>query len=234
MAAVVIQRLDEVGSTMDAARHLAESGAPHGSAVQARVQTGGRGRSGRPWISPPGNLHATVVLRPGIPLRRVAELGFVCAVAVADAVDRLAGAGTALKWPNDVLRQGAKLAGLLLERLEDGTVLFGLGMNVAHRPRGMPYPVTSLHALGCSAGTDAVLDAVLAELAATWAEWQDTGFAPVLARWRQRGPAPGAPLQVRQGDALVSGVFAGLSPEGALLLDTAAGRRTLLAGDVLL
>ena len=218
---------------MDEARSLAVAGAPHGTAVLARLQTGGRGRSGRHWISPPGNLHATVVLRPGGAAGRAPELGFVVALAVAEAVDGLAGLGTRLKWPNDVLRGDAKLAGILLDRLEDGAVLAGIGVNVAHSPDGMPYPVTDLRTLGCSADPDTLFDQLLRRLDAGWAAWQAEGLAPVLARWRVRGPALGAALRVRIGPDLVAGRFAGLGLDGTLLLDTPAGRRSVVAGDVL-
>lgn len=229
-----VHRFDEVGSTMDEARSLAEAGAPHGSIVTARVQTGGRGRSGRHWVSPAGNLYATVVLRPGGGPMQAPQLGFVVALAVAEAVDDLAGPGTALKWPNDVLRSGAKLAGILLERLGSGAVLAGIGVNAAHRPDGMPYPVTSLRSLGCLADADALLDALLPRLDAGWAAWQADGFAAVLSRWRSRGPALGAALRVRLDTGVVEGSFAGLGADGTLLLDTATGRRSLVAGDVLL
>ncbi len=226
-------RLGAVGSTMDEARLLAESGAAHGTVVSADTQHAGRGRSGRAWASPPGNLHATVVLRPEGSPQLAPQLGFVAALAVAEAVDRLAGPGTALKWPNDVLRAGAKLAGILLERLEDGAVLAGIGANVRHTPPNMPYPVTSLSAVGCPAGSDELLMAVMEQLEQGWAAWQAAGFGPVLARWRARGPAPGAPLRVRLGTASLNGQFAGLRDDGALLLDANGERQALLAGDVL-
>ena len=231
---LVIHRLAEVSSTMDAARDLAVAGAAHGTVVTARVQTGGRGRSGRAWSSPAGNMYATIVLRPDGDVRAAPQLGFVAAVAVAEAVDRVAGPLTTLKWPNDALRDGAKLAGILLERLEDGAVLAGIGINVEHRPAGTPYPVTSLRAIGCSASPDAMLEALLERLAAGWAAWQAEGFARVLTRWRARGPALGAVLRVRLEPGVVTGAFAGLGPDGTLLLDTEAGRRSLVAGDVLL
>ena len=228
-----LHRLDTVVSTMDEARLLAFGGAPHGSAVVARVQLGGRGRMGRVWVSPPGNLYLTAVLRPGGSPRLAPELGFVAAVAVAEAVDRLLGPGTELKWPNDVLRGGAKLAGILLERLEDGTVLAGIGANVRHAPPDMPYPVTSLAALGCTAEPDDLLDAVLERLEAGWSDWRRAGFGCVLRRWAARGPAPGAALAIRLGETQMEGRFAGLAEDGALLLDTPGGRRSFVAGDVL-
>ncbi len=227
-----MHRLGAVGSTMEEARTLAYDKASHGTVVVATEQGAGRGRSGRAWASPPGNLYMTVVLRPGGPAQRAPQLGFLVAVAVAAAADRLAGPGTALKWPNDVMRDGAKLAGILLERLENGAVLAGIGLNVCHAPPGMPYPVTSLHALGCPAEVESVLAAVLGALQAEWAEWCRHGFAPVLDRWAQRGPAYGTALTVRAGQRTQSGRFAGLRADGALLLDTVSGRCVMVAGDV--
>ena len=230
----VVHWFDTVESTMDEARTLALAGVVQGTAAIARVQRAGRGRNGRTWVSPPGNLHATVVLRPGGEARRAPELGFVTALAVAEAVDAVAGCRTTLKWPNDVLCGGAKLAGILMERLEDGAVLAGIGINLAHCPPGLPYPVTSLSLLGCAAGPDAVLSAVLERLAAGCAAWQADGFAAVLARWAARGPARGDALQVRLGERQLVGSFAGLAPDGALLLDTRAGQQRVVAGEVLM
>lgn len=217
---------------MDMARRFAAEGASHGVAVVAERQSAGRGREGRVWQSPPGNLHMTVVLRPDGAVGDAPQLGFVVALAVAGAVDALAGPGTALKWPNDVMRQGAKLAGLLLERQDDGAVLAGIGMNVRQAPDHMPYPVTSLQALGCMADAPAACAAVLGQLRAEWALWRSAGFGGVLDRWMQRGPALGTPLSVRFGPNAVAGRFAGLRTDGALLLDTADGRRAMVAGDV--
>ena len=229
-----IEWLDEVASTMDEARLRAERGAAHLTAVAAKAQHSGRGRHGRVWQSPPGNLYVTAVLRPAIPARRVAELGFVAALAVAEAVDGLAGPGTTLKWPNDVLRHGAKLCGVLLERLHDGAVLLGIGLNIRHAPEDAPYPATSLAAEGLHVEAAVMLRTILARFDAGWAAWDGAGFAPVLARWSRRGPALGAPMQVRLPCELVTGRYAGLGNDGSLLLETGGGRRTLTAGDVLL
>ncbi len=219
---------------MDEARLRAGLGADHGTVVAARLQHAGRGRNARPWSSPAGNLHATLLLRPGVAPRRAPELGFTVAVAVAAAVDAVAGPGTALKWPNDVLRCGAKLAGILLERLDDGAVLAGIGLNVRHAPPDMPYPVTSLAAEGLDLTPETVLDAILLEFDSVWTLWREHGLAAILARWRERGPALATPLRVRLPSATVSGGFAGLAPDGSLLLDTPTGQRTLVAGEVLL
>ncbi len=228
----VVHRYTTVASTMDEARALAAAGAPHGTVVVAREQTGGRGRNGRTWISPPGNLHATFLLRPDGPPQHAPQLAFVMAVAVASAIDRLAGPGTGLKWPNDVMRGAAKLAGILLERLDNGAVLAGVGVNVRHVPSGMPYPVTSLAALGCGREADDVLTVVVAALKEAWSGWGCHGLPWVLARWSTRGPMLGDELLVRAGAEVTVGRYGGLRADGALLLDTAAGRRVVVAGDV--
>ncbi len=230
---MIVEWLEEVSSTMDVARLRAERGAADGSVLAATCQTAGRGRSGRLWHSPAGNLYATIILRPTIPPSRAAELGFVTAMAIAEAVDAMAGPPTTLKWPNDVMRGGAKLCGILLERLGDGAILVGIGLNVRHVPPDLSYPVTSLAAAGADVTPRDALAAILPRLDAGLAAWQAAGFAPVLASWRQRGPPAGAPLQVRLADRTITGGFAGLGPDGCLLLDTPSGRQRLLAGDVL-
>ena len=144
----------------------------------------------------------------------------------------MAGPGTGLKWPNDVMRGGAKLAGILLERLDDGVVLAGIGINIAAVPSGLPYPVTSLAALGCQLEPAEALAAVINAAREEWAGWIQHGFAQVLARWAARGPGVGTELSVRVGDRIITGRFGGLRADGALLLDTAAGRSALVAGDV--
>ena len=229
-----IRRFGEIGSTMDAARSLAEQGAPHGTVVLAESQRTGRGRSGRSWISPPGNLHTTLILRPECDARRSPEIGFVIAVALAQAVDELAGPGTALKWPNDVLRGGAKLAGILLERLDDGAILAGVGANLRSAPADMPYPVTSLSEQGCDAGPESLLDALLRRAEVGWSAWRKLGFAHVLADWARFGPPVGSELKVRLNERVSAGRFAGLSDDGSLLLDGPEGRQRFVAGEVLL
>ena len=219
---------------MDEARVRAAGGAAHGTVVAAVTQRSGRGRNGRVWQSPPGNLYTTIVLRPVIPARRSAELGFVASLAVAEAVDRVAGPPTMLKWPNDILRHGAKLGGVLLERLDDGAILTGIGLNIRHAPVGAPYPVTSLAGEGLQLDAHFMLGEILARFEAGWTAWDQAGLAPVLARWLQRGPALGAPMQVRLPSEVVTGHYAGLGHDGSLLVESSAGRRTLIAGDVLL
>src|SRR5882757_1244547 len=140
---------DKIGSTNDEARRMAAEGAPHGTVVHADEQTSGRGRLAHTWFSPPGNLYVSVLLRTGQPVTRTAELSFLAALAVADTVEALLPRQTRamLKWPNDVLVNGAKIAGILLENLDNATIL-GIGLNVLEAPSNAAYKTTTIVANG--------------------------------------------------------------------------------------
>ena len=225
--------LPSVGSTNDEAARLAEAGAPEGTVVWAREQSGGRGRRGRSWASPLGNLYSSTVLRPDCPAMRAAELGFVAALAVADMVP--AGREVRVKWPNDVLVDGGKVAGILPESsiAADGRaehVILGIGINVGFAPNlaEMRYPGA------CLGGTvEAALEALTAALARRLARWRREGFMAVRAEWLAKAGPLGLEVDVKLGDELVRGRFAGMDGEGALLLDTAAGPRRIVAGELL-
>jgi BirA family transcriptional regulator, biotin operon repressor / biotin---[acetyl-CoA-carboxylase] ligase len=223
----------EVASTMDEARVRAGDGAPDGTVVVARRQTGGRGRQGRDWFSPEGNLHASVLLRPGVAPTRLTELGFAAALAVADATDAvLPGGRSRLKWPNDVLVDGAKVAGVLVEIIEDAAAIVGIGMNIATAPKGTLYPVMCLRDAGSAVMPDVVLTELLAALEQHLARWRDEGFAPLRAAWLARGPRVGEVVRVRVGGRVQTGRFAGLDADGALLLDEDGVPCRLMVGEV--
>ena len=225
--------LDSVGSTNDEAAALSDAGATEGTVVWARRQTGGRGRRGRSWASPPGNLYTSTILRPRCPAARAAELGFACALAVADIVapDR----AVRVKWPNDVLVDGGKVAGILLESAIAGGgavehVIAGVGINIGFAPQlpEMRYPGARL------GGTvEAALSAYTAALAARVGQWRRDGFAAVRAAWLAKAGPLGETVDVRLGEELVSGRFGGVDGEGALLLDTPAGPRRIVSGELL-
>lgn len=197
-------------------------------------QTQGRGRHGRGWASPEGNLHASILLRPGLAHARLSELGFIAALAVADAVDAVLHGGRArLKWPNDVLVDGAKIAGILVEIVEDAVAVIGIGVNVAQAPAAMAYPVTCLREAGApAAGSAPVLTCLLAALERHLAQWRAHGFAVARAAWLARGPAMGERVGVRIGSRIEAGRFAGLDVDGALLLDGDGALRRVVAGEV--
>ena len=229
----VIQHHERLGSTMDEARRLAGQGAPHGTAVHADEQTAGRGRLARDWYSPPGNLYMSVLLRLNTPPGRLAELSFVTAVAVADTVDALLPKAkrATLKWPNDVLVEGAKISGILLEQYGDATIV-GVGLNVLFAPHNVAYKTTTLASSGGIASVDGARDILLERLAQRLTVWQTDGFAPIRDAWMARGHPIGTPLRAGVGNHPIDGLFAGLDDDGALLLDTDEGRKRVIAGDV--
>lgn len=225
--------LESVGSTNDTAAQLAESGAPEGTVVWARQQTGGRGRRGRVWASPVGNLYSSTILRPDCAAGRAAELGFVAALAVTDLV--AAGRDVRVKWPNDVIVDGGKVAGILPEssigqggRAEH--VVMGIGVNIGFAPSlpDMRYPGA------CLGGTvETALERLTAALALRVDEWRRDGFDAVRAQWLAKAGPLGLEVDVKLGEELVRGRFSGMDREGALLLETAAGPRRIVAGELL-
>lgn len=233
--------LPRVASTNDEARKLAQDGAVEGTMVWGLEQTAGRGRRGRGWHSPPGNLYVSIVLRPGKPAPQAALIGFVAAVALADALRDLGLADNRLrlKWPNDVLVDRAKVAGILIEtsaavgRMPDWLVL-GMGVNLAHAPADTPYPAMTLRRAGLATLTvEALLEALAGRLAEWYGRWQSAGFEPVRAAWLKRAVGLGEPIEVRLERQTLQGRFLALEEDGALTLELAEGeRRRVTVGDV--
>lgn len=233
-------RLGETASTNDDARRLAAEGAAEGTLVWAERQTSGRGRRGRRWESPAGNLYMSLLLRPKLPLAKAGQVGFLAALAIAETcAELLPQRAIACKWPNDVLIEGRKIAGLLLETeaQPDGTadwLVLGLGVNVASHPEGMEFPATSLKAQGADIDAAAVLAGVTNRFALWYRRWLADGFAPVREAWLARAAGIGGPVRVRFETRTEEGVFAGLDGEGALLLHKAgeSAPMRVTAGDL--
>ncbi len=210
---------------------LARDGVPEATWLRAETQTSGRGRSGRHWVSQPGNLYASTLvrIRPDDPA--APGLALVAGVALEEVASAYAKSRTLmLKWPNDLLCDWAKLAGILLERERDAVVA-GFGVNLAHHPEDIDRPATSL------GGVDpAVFVDDLAEAFARWLRrWRSEGLAPVVARWLERAHPLGTALMARVGDAGFEGLFDGLDDTGSLRLRLADGTsRVIQAGDVFL
>ncbi len=233
MMAFDVRLYERIGSTNDEARRLALEGAAAGTVVCADEQTAGRGRQSRSWYSPPGNLYLSVLLRPEVGASRMTELAFVAALAVADTADTLlpSAVRTSLKWPNDVLVNGAKIAGILLEQIGDALVI-GIGLNILHAPERASYKVTTLASCGGLATVDGARTILLDRLAKQLAVWEEDGFAAVRAAWLVRAHPVGASLRVTLGGKALVGDFVGLDEAGALLLDTPDGRHRIVAGEV--
>jgi BirA family transcriptional regulator, biotin operon repressor / biotin---[acetyl-CoA-carboxylase] ligase len=235
--------LERVGSTNDEAKTLARSGAADGVLVWAKQQTAGRGRRGRPWVSPPGNLYVSLIVRPnGCTPAQAAQLGFVAALGLGDAILELAGPALRLplryKWPNDLLVGGRKVAGILLESETSGGdgvdfVVIGVGVNLASAPQETEFPATSLAEQGAGEIAPAMLLHAFVEHFDAWAaRWRGGGFAPLRAAWLRRASGIGEEVRVRLDRATLFGRFLDLDADGALLLDAADGRRRIAAGEV--
>lgn len=237
----ILHRFDRVGSTNDEASRLAGEGAPTGTVVVAREQSRGRGRLGRRWYSPPGNLYASILIRPECPLVVASGLSLLAGVALGEALADLGpkDLDLGLKWPNDVLIGGAKTAGILLESAagEAGRTAFvviGAGVNIREAPTDAPYPVTSLEAAGFGKIEPLDLLEMYTVKLANWLDrWQRDGFADVRDAWRARGHGIGGLVRLRLDREEIVGRFVDLTEGGALVIEQADGRRReIAAGDM--
>ena len=230
----------EIDSTNEEARRLAESGIEAPLWIFADRQSKGRGRRGREWQSPAGNLHATLLLRPDRETAQCAQLSFAAALA---ACELIAGAAphsdVKVKWPNDVLADERKIAGILLESASSSSgrpdwLAIGFGVNLKWHPIGVDHPATSLVQLGAIAPEPRE---ALVRLAGHWTKWYnlwlERGFAPIRDAWLARAARLGARIRAQLAGAELTGVFEGIDETGALLLRESANRlRTIAAGEV--
>lgn len=236
-----IEQVEETDSTNEACRLRALAGEPAGLVIRADRQSAGRGRRGRSWSSPSGNLYASLLLRPQRPISEAAALGFVAVIAVGDAVESLLppSAEVRHKWPNDLLVNGRKVSGVLLETQAgpDGRpdfLVLGIGVNLADHPAGTSYPATDLRAEGAGLiAPQALLERLLAAFSPLYDVWEAEGFGALLPAWRRRAAGLGERIEVRLEREAVSGIFRDLAPDGTLLLALADGsERRISAGDV--
>jgi BirA family biotin operon repressor/biotin-[acetyl-CoA-carboxylase] ligase len=229
---------DSVGSTNAEALTLARAGERGPFWVTARSQSAGRGRRGRDWTSPPGNLYATLLLSEPSPPAVAAQLSFVAGLAVHDAIVACAppAAAVTLKWPNDALIGGAKVAGILIEAESEPvySAAIGIGLNCISHPEGTAYPATDLAAQGATGDVASVLGCLTAAMTERLAQWtRGAGFARIRADWLAQASGLDQPIVVRLPERELSGIFTGLDAEGRLLLRTAPGAiEAITAGDV--
>jgi BirA family biotin operon repressor/biotin-[acetyl-CoA-carboxylase] ligase len=238
----VLHAFDRIESTNDEARRLAEQGVAAGVVVVAAEQLKGRGRHGRVWHSPPGNLYASLLLRPDCSIADAAQLSLVASLALAEALVGLAppGADVRVKWPNDVLVRGAKAAGLLLESAAGAGeraawVVVGSGVNLASAPTDTPYPATALSDEGFAplAPLD-LLARYLGALDGWLARWRAGGFAAVRPAWLARGCGVGDQVRLRLAGEELSGRFLDVTEQGALLVGQDGDRRRqITAGELI-
>ena len=235
--------LDEIDSTIDEAARLAP-GLDAPEWILARFQTGGRGRRGRPWVSPRGNFHATLVMHPAGGPALAALRSFTAALALREALVALTGLPNAftLKWPNDPLLNGGKVSGILLESLGRGAgvdhLAVGIGVNLIAAPDPANLdpdalrPVSVLGETGQRLAPETLLD----HLAPAFAAWEQVlqaqGFAPIRDEWLSHAARLGEPIRARLADKTYHGIFETLDTTGALVLNTTDGRLTLPAADI--
>ncbi|NSX56616.1 biotin--[acetyl-CoA-carboxylase] ligase [Sulfitobacter sp. 1151] len=206
-------------------------------------QTAGRGRRGRAWTDPQGNFAATLILQPDEPPAQVALRSFVAALALFDAFVTVTGQanGLSLKWPNDVLLNGGKVAGILLESLGNTTVQYlaiGIGVNLAQSPPatdledGALQPVSLMSSSGILVTPEEFLTALATAYAVYEQQFTTYGFAPIREKWLARAAKLGQVIRARTGTSDMTGTFETVDEGGNLVLSTAKGRVAIPAADV--
>jgi len=248
-----VRFFERVGSTNNVARQMAEAGAAEGLVVVADEQTAGKGRLNRSWWAPPGSsLLMSLLLRPSLPLLRAGQLAMCLGLGAVEGIEEVTGLRPALKWPNDLVVNGRKLGGMLVELAADGDALsyavLGLGLNVTWQAGRRSSFVVPADIAATATDLAAVLGRqvnrlpLLAGILACTEKWYERTLAeqpspsaggPVVQAWAARLDTLGHAVSVRLGDGEVRGDAVGVSPEGALLVRDEAGRvHTLWAGDV--
>ena len=229
---------DEIDSTSEEAKRRARRGETSAVWIAARQQTAGKGRLGRTWVSPTGNLFSTFLFPEPGGLAHAARIPFAAALAVHDTCTHLVpGIGALLKWPNDVRVEGRKISGILTETGETNGVVWvalGIGMNVQHAPERVDQPATSLAQEGAPQALTP--DLVLQELRAaisTRIEQARNDFSALLGDWLNAAEGRGQIVRAGPSDRRIEGIFEGLSDDGALILRLPDGQQHIIrAGDV--
>jgi BirA family biotin operon repressor/biotin-[acetyl-CoA-carboxylase] ligase len=239
--------LEATDSTNDDALQAARSGGTGQLWIAAAEQRAGRGRHGRQWTSPPGNLYASLLLIDPCEAHIAPQLSFVAGLALHEAVEAVTGVGAprlSLKWPNDLLCDGAKVSGLLLEghRLApDGplAIIIGFGVNVAFAPTGTPYPALSLQGIKPGLTREAVFRSLSAAFARTFAAWRMSSrmnasdpFGSIRRLWLERAAGIGQEVTLRLPSGEKRGIFEGLDRFGRLQLKSSTGVELIDAGDL--
>jgi BirA family biotin operon repressor/biotin-[acetyl-CoA-carboxylase] ligase len=230
-----VQVLGTTPSTQDLVKNLADTGEPEGLAIQSLQQTGGRGRHGNTWTSPMGNLYMSVLLRPKASAMQAGQMAFVVALALSEAIDEIIKQGPVktLKWPNDILIDGRKVSGILLESKLKGAQLdylvVGTGVNIFTAPEG---------AIGLdevkenNVFVNKFRDLYLEKLLAHYNLWQDKGFAPVREAWLKQAHGLGQEMTIRLPETIYKGVFKGVDENGSLQAEINGQIKIFTAGEV--
>lgn len=235
-----LEHVTEIGSTSAVLLEQARAGATGPLWLLADIQVAGRGRNARNWISPAGNLYVSLLLGDPSPAANIPELSFVLALALRDAVLAAGGLHDApdlrLKWPNDLLFEGKKTAGLLLEGGQAGGTPFvvaGFGVNIVSHPKGTTHPATHLAVTGLTIDRDGLLAALSDAVLRRLTMWnRGMGFAGIRRDWLDRAYGLGEPIRVATLSDSFDGIFSGIDAGGRLVAETVTGPRTISAGEV--
>jgi BirA family transcriptional regulator, biotin operon repressor / biotin---[acetyl-CoA-carboxylase] ligase len=239
-----VLHVSETGSTNADAMRVALAGEPLPLWVMADTQTGGKGRSGRKWVSQPGNLHASLVFRCSAPIERAGQLSLLAGISVIDAVritmELAPNAELRLKWPNDILMRFAKTGGILVEStsLREGSgflAVLGFGLNLVAFPEGIGREVTALGRFGTPPEPTALLGALSKRIFFWLDRWNDgLGFSEIRDAWMERAGPIGEPISINTTTGSVAARFRGLGENGALLAEVGCSIREFNFGDVAL
>ncbi len=235
-----------IDSTNEEARRLAVAGDPGKCIVWAAEQTAGRGRRGRQWVSKRGNLFASILIRPQASLADASQLSFAAALAVKHTLEVLSDQAVefALKWPNDVLVDGAKISGILLEGsakpatqggpAQTDYLIIGIGINLQHHPEDTPYPATDMiTAAGISLRPEDVATKLTESFDEIYQSWVTNGFDTLRQQWLKAAYRLGQAIEVQQNDNRIKGIMRDLDATGALRIEVEDGKEvTIHAGDV--
>ena len=232
-----VHRFETVGSTNDVAYDLFERGEPPPFWVVADRQLGGRGRRGRSWVSEPGNLYVTLLIAKPRRTDRLPTLSLAAAVGVRSAIDRLGrfGPRLALKWPNDLLLDSRKVAGILLEARGKDAIMVGCGVNCAQHPSATSYGATDLNAAGLVTSPTALFVTLKEEVRSALHEWNEgEGFEQTRSAWLANATGLGSPASVTVGTETIRGVARTIDHEGRLIMDVDGEEIAVSAGDLVL
>lgn len=230
------EQYQRVVSTQNYVFDAIDEGEAEGFVVQALQQHGGKGRHGNQWSSPIGNLYMSVLLRPKCGLEACGQLAFVVAVALSDALDSYIDPkkhDKALKWPNDVLVDGLKISGILLEsNIKDNAlnaIVLGMGVNIFNAPE---FGVALNNIAREPVYVNKVRDAILDKLSYYYESWQEKGFAPIREAWLKQAYGIGTPMTARLPNESFKGIFKGITEDGSLILDQDGEDKIIHAAEV--
>jgi BirA family transcriptional regulator, biotin operon repressor / biotin---[acetyl-CoA-carboxylase] ligase len=231
-----VRHYTTIDSTNLEARRLFDKGERGKFFIVADEQSAGRGRLERSWVSARGNLYSTLVLPVDVPVQNLPQISFVAAVAVFAAVHEFSTTPPKLKWPNDVLVRGAKIAGILCETISTSplTLAIGCGINVSHSPIGLAYPATNLTAEGATTDRDKVLNVYDNAMAMSLGMWNNgQNFTFIRNMWMKHAIGIGETITMTTGTQHLTGTFETITEQGAVLLKPALGPPYILhAGDM--